>query len=98
MDLSNNILTILIWLPIFGGVAVLIAGDGNDSESSRAGGMRSLALTVSLRTLLLSAFATISASDWVRGRKVWISYHPRDIRRKSVWYDSAVSEPIAGCP
>ncbi len=79
MDLSNNILTILIWLPIFGGVAVLIAGDGNDSESSRAGGMRSLALTVSLLTLLLSAFlyanfdGSIAAMQFVE-RTRWIEF------------------------
>ena len=56
MDLSTNILSILIWLPIFGGVAVLVAGDGGDAASSRAGGMRQLSLAVSVLTLLLSVF------------------------------------------
>ena len=56
MDLSTNILSLLIWLPIIGGVAVLAAGDGGDAASSRAGGMRLLSLAVSLLTLLLSAF------------------------------------------
>jgi NADH-quinone oxidoreductase subunit M len=56
MDLSTNILSILIWLPIFGGVAVLVAGDGGDAASSRAGGMRQLSLAVSGLTLLLSVF------------------------------------------
>jgi NADH-quinone oxidoreductase subunit M len=56
MDLSNNILSFLIWLPIVGGVAVLLAGDGGDARSSRAGGMRFLSLGVTLLTLLLSIF------------------------------------------
>ncbi len=56
MDLSNNILSLLIWLPIVGGVAVLVAGDGGDPRSSRAGGMRFLSLGVTLLTLLLAGF------------------------------------------
>jgi NADH-quinone oxidoreductase subunit M len=56
MDLGNNILSILIWLPIIGGVAVLVFGDEGDYRSARAGGMRMLALGVSLLTFLLSIF------------------------------------------
>src|SRR5690606_25882323 len=56
MDLGNNILSILIWLPIIGGIAVLVFGDEGDARSSRAGGMRILALGVSLLTFLLSIF------------------------------------------
>ncbi|HLU07574.1 MAG TPA: NADH-quinone oxidoreductase subunit M [Woeseiaceae bacterium] len=56
MDLGHNILSILIWLPIIGGVAVLIFGDEGDSRSARASGMRMLALGVSLLTFLLSIF------------------------------------------
>jgi NADH-quinone oxidoreductase subunit M len=56
MDLTHNILSILIWLPIVGGVAVLIFGDEGDAKSIRAGGMRMLALGVSLLTFLLSIF------------------------------------------
>jgi NADH-quinone oxidoreductase subunit M len=56
MDLTHNILSILIWLPITGGVAVLIFGDEGDAKSIRAGGMRMLALGVSLLTFLLSIF------------------------------------------
>ena len=56
MDLSHNILSLLIWLPIVGGAAVLMVGDGGDSTTSRAGGMRSLSLAVSLLTFLLSIF------------------------------------------
>jgi hypothetical protein len=39
MDLSHNILSLLTWVPIFGGIAVLLAGDGGDAKSSRAAGM-----------------------------------------------------------
>jgi NADH-quinone oxidoreductase subunit M len=56
MDLSHNILSLLTWLPIFGGIAVLIVGDGGDSASSRAAGMRSLSLAVSVLTFVLSIF------------------------------------------
>jgi NADH-quinone oxidoreductase subunit M len=56
MDLGNNILSILIWLPIIGGIAVLVFGDEGDYRSARAGGMRMLALGVSLLTFLLSIF------------------------------------------
>ena len=56
MDLSQNILSFLIWLPIFGGMAVLIAGDGGDASSSRAAGMRMLTLAVSGLTFVLSIF------------------------------------------
>ena len=56
MDLSQHILSLLIWTPIFGGVAVLLAGDGGDVDSSRAGMMRYLTLAVSLVTVALSAF------------------------------------------
>jgi NADH-quinone oxidoreductase subunit M len=56
MDLTHNILSMLIWLPIVGGIAVLVFGDAGDSKSTRAGGMRMLALGVSLLTFLLSVF------------------------------------------
>ena len=56
MDLTHHILSILIWLPIIGGTAVLFFGDGGNSASSRAGGMRVLALLVSVLTFILSIF------------------------------------------
>jgi NADH-quinone oxidoreductase subunit M len=56
MDLTHQILSILIWLPIIGGTAVLIVGDDGDASSSRAGGMRVLALAVSVLTFVLSIF------------------------------------------
>ena len=56
MELTHLILSILIWLPIIGGVAVLIVGDDGDAASSRADGMRVLVLLVSLLTFVLSVF------------------------------------------
>ena len=56
MDLTHQILSILIWLPIIGGIAVLFFGDNGDSASARAGGMRVLALLVSVLTFVLSIF------------------------------------------
>jgi NADH-quinone oxidoreductase subunit M len=77
MDLTHNILSILTWLPIFGGIAVLIAGDGGDSDSSRAAGMRSLSLAVSVLTFVFSVFlfnnfdTTTAAMQFVE-RAPWI--------------------------
>ncbi|MGB5739166.1 MAG: NADH-quinone oxidoreductase subunit M [Woeseia sp.] len=77
MDLSHNILSILIWLPILGGLAVLAFGDAGDSASPRAHGMRMLAFAVSLLTLLLSLFlytnfdTTTAAMQFVE-RSPWI--------------------------
>ncbi len=56
MDLTHLILSILIWLPIIGGTAVLFVGDDGDAASSRAEGMRVLVLLVSLLTFVLSVF------------------------------------------
>ena len=55
MDLSTHLLSILIWLPVLGGIALLVIGDAGDFRSSRAGAMRWVALAVSLLVLLLSA-------------------------------------------
>ena len=77
MDLSHSILSLLTWLPIFGGVAVLLCGDGGDSASSRAAGMRSLSLAVSVLTLVLGIFLyanfdTTTASMQFVERAPWI--------------------------
>ena len=55
MNFSAQLLSILIWLPVFGGIALLVIGDGGDFRSPRAGAMRWLALAVSMLVLLLSA-------------------------------------------
>ena len=52
--MTQNILSLLIWLPVFGGIAVLLMGDAGDSTSSKAGSMRWLALAISLATFVLS--------------------------------------------
>ena len=77
MDLSHSILSLLTWLPIFGGMAVLIAGDGGDSASARVAGMRLLSLSVSLLTFVLSVFLynnfdTTTASMQFVERSPWI--------------------------
>ena len=54
MVLAQNLLSILIWLPIAGGAALLFIGDDGDVRSPRAGLMRYTALVVSLGTLVLS--------------------------------------------
>ena len=54
MDLTQNILSLLIWLPIAGGAAVLFIGDGGDATSGRAGQMRWMALGVSVLTFIVS--------------------------------------------
>ena len=54
MDFSQHLLSILIWLPIIGGAALIVIGDDNDSTSSRAGLMRIVALAISVVTFLFS--------------------------------------------
>ncbi|NNF50500.1 MAG: NADH-quinone oxidoreductase subunit M [Woeseiaceae bacterium] len=48
--LADYILSLLIWLPIAGGVALLVIGDGGDVKSSDARLMRNVALATSLLT------------------------------------------------
>jgi NADH-quinone oxidoreductase subunit M len=52
--MSQHILSILIWLPVFGGFALLAIGDAGDYKSARAGMMRNVALAVSAVTFILS--------------------------------------------
>jgi len=56
MALSAHLLSILTWLPVFGGLALLLIGDAGDFRSSQASAMRWAALVVSVLVLLLSAF------------------------------------------
>ena len=50
----SYLLSILIWLPIFGGVALLLMGDGGDVRSSQSHLMRLTALVVSVLTFAFS--------------------------------------------
>ena len=52
--LQTHLLSILIWLPIVGGAALLFIGDDNDVSSPRAGLMRIAALVLTLLTFVLS--------------------------------------------
>ena len=77
MDLTENILSLLIWLPIAGGAAVLFIGDGDGVESRRAGQMRWVALAISLLTLIASIplytnFDTTTAAMQFVERTWWI--------------------------
>ncbi|HET6628898.1 MAG TPA: NADH-quinone oxidoreductase subunit M [Woeseiaceae bacterium] len=56
MGLSHYILSLLIWVPIAGGVGLLALGDAGDAASARAGHMRLLALAASLLTFVISIF------------------------------------------
>ena len=52
--LANYLLSFLIWLPIVGGLALLVIGDGGDVKTSQARLMRMAALAFSLLTFLAS--------------------------------------------
>ena len=77
MSLFTPLLSILIWLPVIGGIALLAIGDGSDAGSSRAGVMRIAALAVSLTTFLLSiglytGFDAAAADMQFVERHAWI--------------------------
>jgi NADH-quinone oxidoreductase subunit M len=52
--LAQHLLSVLIWLPILGGLLLLIIGDDDDARSQKAGMMRSSALLVTVTTFVLS--------------------------------------------
>ena len=52
--MSEYLLSVLIWLPIAGGLGLFLIGDEGDAASSRAQLMRIAALVVSIVTFLLS--------------------------------------------
>ena len=77
MSLFTPLLSMLIWLPVIGGIALLAIGDGSDAGSSRAGVMRIAALAVSLVTFLLSiglytGFDAAAADMQFVERHAWI--------------------------
>jgi len=83
MDFSHSILSILIWLPIIGGVMLLAIGDDEDTTSSRSSTMRIVALSMSLLTLVLSiglfkwfdngtgAMQFVERVSWIPALDVW---------------------------
>ena len=52
--LANYLLSLLVWLPIVGGIALIAIGDGGDTKSSQARLMRTAALAFTLLTFLAS--------------------------------------------
>ena len=52
--LAQHLLSVLIWLPILGGLLLLIIGDDNDARSPKAGMMRTSALLITFTTFVLS--------------------------------------------
>jgi len=78
MAMSEYLLSILIWLPIAGGVLLLAIGDDDDASSSRARAMRYVALAVSILTFILSiglytGFDTTTANMQFVERTGWIA-------------------------
>ena len=75
--MTANLLSILVWLPIVGGVALLAIGDDGDATSARAGTMRWAALAISVVTFVLSiglytGFDTTTADMQFVERISWI--------------------------
>ena len=81
--MSQYLLSTLIWLPVAGGIVLLVMGDAGDSKSSRAESMRWTALAFSVVTFLVSlglytGFDTTTAdmqfmerSPWIEALDVW---------------------------
>jgi NADH-quinone oxidoreductase subunit M len=83
MDFSHSLLSILVWLPIIGGIVLLAIGDDEDTTSSRSSTMRFVALGMSLLTLVLSiglymwfdndtgAMQFVERVSWIPALDVW---------------------------
>ena len=54
MNFSQQLLSFLIWLPIAGGILLLIIGDDDDVKSQRSVTMRTVALAMSVLTFIVS--------------------------------------------
>ena len=82
--LANYLLSFLIWLPIGGGVALLLIGDAGDAKSPQARLMRMAALVFTALTFLASIAMYIGFDNAEPGmqfieRKLWIDAF-------NVWY------------
>jgi NADH-quinone oxidoreductase subunit M len=67
MELTQHLLSILIWLPIIGGAALIVIGDEGDATSARAGIMRIAALIVTAVTLVFSVLLYLSFDNAATG-------------------------------
>lgn len=67
MELSQHLLSFLIWLPIIGGVVLIVIGDDQDVTSLRAGLMRIVALAVTTATFLMSIALYVSFDNAATG-------------------------------
>ncbi|MBT8090720.1 MAG: NADH-quinone oxidoreductase subunit M [Gammaproteobacteria bacterium] len=75
--LTTYLLSNLVWLPIAGGVLLLVIGDSGDARSSQASFMRFVALVVSVLTFLLSVVLYAGFDNSATGmqfveRIVWV--------------------------
>ena len=83
MVISQYVLSILVWLPIAGGIAVLAIGNDDDVESPRSTTMRIVALAVTVLTFVLSlglyagfdnstsAMQFVERVSWIPALDVW---------------------------
>jgi NADH-quinone oxidoreductase subunit M len=83
MDFSQYLLSILIWLPVAGGLLLLAIGDDDDGSSSRSATMRIVALGMSVLTFVLSialykwfdngtgAMQFVERASWIPALDVW---------------------------
>jgi len=75
--LAQHLLSVLIWLPVFGGLLLLVIGDDGDAESEKAGMMRWSALLITAITFVLSTALYMSFDNAATGmqfieRAPWI--------------------------
>ena len=83
MDFSQQLLSILIWLPIAGGILLVVIGDDHDVQSSRSVTMRFAALGISVMTFVISialfkwfdndtaAMQFVERSSWIPALDAW---------------------------
>jgi NADH-quinone oxidoreductase subunit M len=83
MDFSQYLLSILIWFPIAGGIAVLAIGNDENVQSQRSAAMRMTSLVVSLLTFVISlglyagfdnstaAMQFVERVSWIPALDVW---------------------------
>ena len=67
MELMQHLLSILIWLPMLGGIALIVIGDEGDVTSARAGIMRIAALLVTVVAFAVSVLLYMSFDNAATG-------------------------------